>query len=413
MGSVVRENGGKSVLIGKDTRTSGYMLESVLEAGFIASGINVGLLGVMPTPAIAFLTRSMKADLGVAISASHNPFQDNGLKFFDNSGLKLSDETEAQIEGMMNSRLETEPADSLGKATRPNHAIRQYVDFCKESLNGDLDFNGLRVVLDCAHGATYAIAPLIFGELGAEVMSIGTSPNGRNINRMCGTTSPSSLTREVVDRHADLGIAFDGDGDRVAMVDATGQLLDGDHILYCLAKARKYANREFGGVVGTVMTNLGLETALKDLGIPFVRTDVGDRHVHSKMTELGWSLGGETSGHIMCHESTTTGDGIISALQVLASCQSNGWALSDIVQDLTLQPQALVNVGVGNSSKTAACEAIDGALAGINPTIRESLRIVVRPSGTEPVVRVLVEGEDPALVKEIADRCVQATGDPT
>ncbi|MCY4143012.1 MAG: phosphoglucosamine mutase [Gammaproteobacteria bacterium] len=411
-GSVVRKNGGRNVLIGKDTRVSGYMLESVLEAGFIASGLDVSLLGVMPTPAVAFLTKSMKADLGVAISASHNPFQDNGFKFFDYAGMKLSDETESHIEKLMQSQLETENADALGKATRPGYASRRYVDFCKQSVNGTLDVKGLRIVLDCAHGATYAIAPVVFSELGAEVLSIGASPDGRNINLECGTTDTRGLIKEVVERRADLGIAFDGDGDRIAMVDASGRLLDGDHILYCLAKAGQRANRDFGGVVGTVMTNNGLEIALKKLGVPFVRADVGDRHVQSKMTELGWRLGGESSGHIMCHENTTTGDGIISALQVLASCQANDWSLSDIVEDLTLHPQVLVNVDVDNSSKVAVCEAIDGAIAAINPAIRDRLRIVIRPSGTEPVVRVMVEGEDPQLVDEIAYQCAHAIGDP-
>ena len=410
VGRVVRERGGKSVLIGKDTRTSGYMVESVLQAGFIASGVDVGLLGVMPTPGVAFLTRSMEADLGIAISASHNPFQDNGLKFFDHAGLKLSDETEAHIEQLMECPLQTEDAGTLGKAVRPDLAHRHYVDFCKDSVDGELDIKGLRIVLDCAHGATYAIAPLVFEELGAEVFSIGTTPDGRNINRDCGTTHPKSLIQAVVDRGADLGIAFDGDGDRVAMVDSSGQLLNGDHILYCLAKSRQKKNQNFGGVVGTVMTNLGLEVAFGELGIPFVRADVGDRHVREKMTEHGWGLGGETSGHIMCHGDTTTGDGIISALQMLVSCQQNGWSLSDVVSDLNLYPQVLVNVDVADKLKTAACRVADSAVARLTPAVRDTLRIVVRPSGTEPVIRVMVEGEDSKLVSKVANQCAQAIG---
>ncbi|MYD79312.1 MAG: phosphoglucosamine mutase [Gammaproteobacteria bacterium] len=408
VGQFIKEQGGRRVLIGKDTRISGYLLESVLEAGFISAGIDVGLLGVMPTPGVAFLTRSMDADLGVAISASHNPYQDNGFKFFDHEGLKLSDSTEAQIERMMGRELETVDASELGKASRPRTARDEYISFCIESVRGRLDINGVQIVLDCAHGAMYSIAPEVFGELGAKVETIGTEPDGLNINHNCGSTHAERLRKEVVSRGAALGIAFDGDGDRVVLVDETGELLDGDHILYCLAKARQLAKSDFGGVVGTVMTNLGLEIALDELGIPFYRADVGDRNVHNKMSELGWRLGGENSGHIVCQQETTTGDGIVSALQVLLACQKNGWSLRDIVHDLKLFPQKLVNVSVVDSLKAAACSAVNRALALLAPSDLDRHRIVVRPSGTESVVRVLVEGENPGSVDRIAQHCARA-----
>lgn len=407
-GRIVKERGGNQVLIGKDTRISGYLLESVLQAGFISSGINVSLLGVIPTPGVAYLTRSMGADLGIAISASHNPYRDNGIKFFDQSGLKLPDSTEAQIERMMGSDVKTVQGSELGKASRPKSAREAYVDFCIDSVRGDLDIRGLHIVLDCAHGASYAIAPQVFTALGAKVESIGSDPNGININHQCGSTYCENLQREVTLRSADLGIAFDGDGDRVVMVDKRGELLDGDHILYCLARAKHRSGTDFGGVVGTVMTNLGLETALNELEIPFCRSDVGDRNVHNKMTELGWNLGGENSGHIVCHQETTTGDGIISALQVLLACQENGWTLSDIVRELRLFPQKLVNVGVEDSLKSAACSAVDRVLSRLAPSDLDRHRIVVRPSGTESVVRVMVEGEDPESVDRIAKSCAHA-----
>lgn len=408
VGRIIKEQGGRRVLIGKDTRISGYLLESVLEAGFISAGIDVGLLGVMPTPGVAFLTRSMDADLGVAISASHNPYQDNGIKFFDHEGLKLSDSTEAQIERMMGGDLETVDASELGKASRPETAREEYVSFCTESVRGKLDLNGAHIVLDCAHGAMYSIAPEVFRELGANVETIGAQPDGKNINHNCGSTHSERLQQEVSSRGATIGIAFDGDGDRVVLVDEKGELLDGDHILYCLAKARQLAKSDFGGVVGTVMTNFGLEVALKELGISFYRADVGDRNVYKKMTELGWQLGGENSGHIVCHQETTTGDGIVSALQVLLACQEHGWSLRDIVRDLKLFPQKLVNVSVVDSLKVAACSAVNRALALLTPSELDRHRIVVRPSGTESVVRVLVEGENPGSVDRIARHCAQA-----
>ncbi|MCY3885031.1 MAG: phosphoglucosamine mutase [Gammaproteobacteria bacterium] len=407
-GRIVKERGGKEVLIGKDTRISGYLLESILQGGFIASGINVGLLGVIPTPAIAYLTRTMGADLGIAISASHNPYHDNGIKFFDQDGLKLPDSTEAQIELMMRSGLSTVQGSELGKASRPGSARNDYVNFCIDSVRGELDLRDLHIVLDCAHGATYSIAPQVFATLGAKVETIGSDPNGININHRCGSTDCNSLQREVTRLRADLGIAFDGDGDRVVMVDKKGELLDGDHILYCLARAQRLSHGDFGGVVGTVMTNRGLETALNELDIPFCRSDVGDRNVQNKMTELGWSLGGENSGHIVCHQETTTGDGIVSALQVLLACQENRWNLSDIVRELRLFPQKLVNVGVKDSLKSAACSAVDGVLSRLTPAELDRHRIVVRPSGTESVVRVLVEGQDPESVDRIAESCAQA-----
>lgn len=410
-GRIIRDRGGNRVLIGKDTRISGYLLESVLEAGFIASGIDVSLLGVMPTPGVAYLTRSLGADLGIAISASHNPYQDNGFKFFDHDGLKLSDSTESQIEHLLTEDQVMVQAGMLGKASRPTVSRRSYVEFCMESAGRKLKIDGVSMVLDCANGANYSIAPVVFRELGASVETIGTEPNGKNINHRCGSTFPETLRGEVTRRNASLGIAFDGDGDRVVMVDENGDLLDGDHILYCLAKARNLSNIDFGGVVGTVMSNLGLETALEKLGISFCRADVGDREVHNKMSELGWKLGGENSGHIVCHQETTTGDGIISALQVLLACQDHGWSLTDIVRDLQLFPRKLVNVNVGDSRKTAACAAVNGALANLKPADLDRHRIVVRPSGTEPVVRVLVEGEDSSSVDRIARHCAQAIED--
>lgn len=408
VGRIIKERGGRRVLIGKDTRISGYLLESVLEAGFISAGVDVGLLGVMPTPGVAYLTRSGGADLGVAISASHNPYQDNGIKFFDHEGLKLSDSTEAQIERMMGGLLETVDASELGKASRPSTSRDEYVEFCTGSVRGKLDINDLHIILDCAHGATYSIAPDVFQELGARVETIGTEPDGKNINHKCGSTNTRRLQQEVTARGAALGIAFDGDGDRVVLVDEAGKLLDGDHILYCLAKAKQLAKTDFGGVVGTVMTNLGLEVALDELGVSFCRVDVGDRNVHNKMTELGWLLGGENSGHIVCYEGTTTGDGIVSALQVLLACQENGWQLRDIVQDLRLFPQKLVNVSVVDSMKADACRAVNGALSLLTQEELDGHRIVVRPSGTESVVRVLVEGENPRSVDKIARHCEEA-----
>ena len=409
VGHVVRKQGGRTVLIGKDTRISGYMLESVLEAGFIASGVNVGLLGVMPTPGVALATRETSADLGVAISASHNPFYDNGIKFFDQNGLKLSDEIEAEIVSQMKESFDIVEPDDLGKATRPRIARQKYFDFCRNSVNGgSIDLKGLRIVLDCAHGATYAIAPAVFEQLGAEIHTIGTSPDGKNINLNCGSTNPESVQREVVRVKADLGIALDGDGDRVLLVDRYGNLLDGDHILYALAKWNHLKVKPIGGVVGTVMSNFGLEIALRDLGIPFQRTDVGDRNVQAKMIELGWKLGGETSGHILCHDLTPTGDGIVSALQLLLACQHCGWTLDEIVRDLNLYPQVQVNVDVANPRKSQACEAAQGVVAQLGATVREAHRIVVRPSGTEPVVRVMVEGEDPSSAAEIAQNCARA-----
>lgn len=397
-----------SVLIGKDTRISGYMLESALQAGLSAAGVDVLLTGPMPTPAVAHLTRALRAQAGIVISASHNPFEDNGIKFFSADGSKLPDAIEHAIEAELEKPMQVMPSDKLGKARRINDAAGRYVEFCKSTFPHMLDLRGLKIVLDCAHGATYHVAPDVFHELGAEVISIGNHPDGVNINDGCGSTHPHALSDKVLRHGADLGIAFDGDGDRVIMVDAAGHLLDGDQLLYIIAAHRKQAGMLGGGVVGTLMSNLGFEHALARLDIPFARAKVGDRYVLELMNEKGWLLGGENSGHILCLDKHSSGDGIISALQVLHAVRESGKPLHELAAGLTLYPQVLVNVVVrqridldGNADIQQAVMAAESELNGCG-------RVLLRPSGTEPKVRVMVEGQQREQVETLAQRIADA-----
>lgn len=393
-----------SVLIGKDTRISGYMLESALEAGLSAAGVDVLLTGPMPTPAVAYLTRALRAQAGIVISASHNPYEDNGIKFFSGAGLKLSDQVEHAIEAHLEQPMETMPSDKLGKAKRINDAGGRYIEFCKSTFPTDSDLRGLKIVLDCAHGATYHVAPPVFHELGAEVYQLGTQPDGLNINLGCGSTHPDALQAAVLEKGADLGIAFDGDGDRVAMVDAKGRLYDGDKMLYVIAKHRKAIGRLNGGVVGTLMTNLALEHAFGRLGIPFERAKVGDRYVMERLQQLGWQLGGENSGHILCLDKHTSGDGIISALQAVNALKANDASLEDYTKELELYPQVLINVKVAKGFDFRADGRVQEAVKEAEAALDGSGRILLRPSGTEPVLRVMVEGADGDAVRGWAEK---------
>jgi phosphoglucosamine mutase len=401
------QQGGNKVLIGKDTRISGYMFESALEAGLSAAGVNIHLLGPMPTPAIAYLTRTLRAQAGIVISASHNLYEDNGIKFFSDQGLKLPDHLEEAIEEQIAQPMVTVDSAKLGKAVRVVDAPGRYIEFCKSTVPSTTSLHGMRLVLDCANGATYYVAPHVYRELGATVIELGTKPNGLNINHGCGSTNPEQLQRRVVEEKADLGIALDGDGDRVMMVDHSGTCVDGDELLFIIAQDRQNRGVHHGGVVGTQMSNLGLELALKQLGIAFARAPVGDRHVLAELVAQKWSLGGESSGHIICLDATTTGDGIISSLQVMRAIHSTGKSLYDLKRGMTKYPQSLVNIKAVNGTavapekflqQTRLTEAIEQArqaLAGKG-------RIVLRPSGTEPVIRVMVEGEDAVVVDRIA-----------
>ena len=403
-GKVLSSGRNGMVVIGKDTRISGYMIESVLEAGLISAGVDVGLLSPIPTPAIAYLTRTLGADAGIVISASHNPFGDNGIKFFDADGNKLSDEKEAAIEEQMAQTLVSVDSESLGKAYRVEDARGRYVEFCKGTINRGLHFKGLKVVVDCAHGATYAVAPNVFSELRAELTVIGAEPNGTNINDGHGSTQPQTVAAKVLETGADVGIAFDGDGDRVTMVDAQGQVFDGDDLLYIIARSRlKRGRLNGGGVVGTQMTNLGLEQALETCGIPFERAEVGDRNVLTKMHGNGWALGGEPSGHLICLNLATTGDGIVAALQVLAAMIDEGKPLGELRNGLHKYPQATTNVVTKNAQKVAASAAIADAAQGVEKKMNGRGRVVVRASGTEPMLRIMVEGEHPNPVREYAE----------
>lgn len=390
-----RETGRTRVLIGKDTRISGYMFESALEAGFSAAGVDVALLGPMPTPGIAYLTRTFRAEAGVVISASHNPFDDNGIKFFSADGTKLPDALETRIEAMLDEPLTTADAADLGKAMRIHDAPGRYIEFCKSTLPERLSLHGLRIVLDCANGATYHIAPNVFRELGADVSIIGAEPDGVNINRDVGSTHPASLRAAVIHRGADLGIAFDGDGDRVLLVDPDGHEIDGDDILYLIARDRQSRGVLNGGVVGTLMTNFGLAMALETLGIPFERAKVGDRFVMERMAANGWELGGEPSGHVICAHTQTTGDGIVSALQVVAIMIRQSASLPALLDQLEKVPQVLVNVRLPAGTQPTAVMAspeLARAVADIEAQLGDEGRVLLRPSGTEPLIRVMVEG---------------------
>ena len=395
-------NGRNKILIGKDTRISGYMFEAALEAGVTAAGVYINLLGPMPTPAIAYLTRTLRAQAGIVISASHNAFEDNGIKFFSSEGSKLADDVEYAIEEELAKNVSTVTSELLGKASRITDAAGRYIEFCKSTIGTSLKFNGLKIVVDCAHGATYHIAPSVFEELGAKVVAIGVAPDGLNINEGCGSTSPDLLVATVLAEQANLGIAFDGDGDRLVMVDHLGNVVDGDEILYVIASEKRRQNIDFGGVVGTAMSNLGLELALDALELPFTRTAVGDRYVMKELLKRGWMLGGESSGHIICLDKTTTGDGIVSALQALAAIVNSGQALADLKSTMHKFPQSMINVKLVNGIDISANEIVQTAVSDVESQLGKNGRVLLRASGTEPVVRVMVEGEDLEVVDKLA-----------
>ena len=403
VGKVFAAEGRKTkVVIGKDTRISGYMLESVLQSGLISAGADVNLLGPMPTPAIAYLAKTLRADAAIVISASHNPYYDNGIKFFDAEGSKLGDATELAIEAAMEGPLFCEGSENLGKASRVSDAAGRYVEFCKSTVPDGFSLRGLRIVLDCAHGATYQVAPQVFSELGADTVVMAAEPDGFNINQACGSTEPEALQKRVVEEKADFGIAFDGDGDRVAMVDNQGVLLDGDELLYIIARDRQRRAALHGGVVGTVMSNLGFEQALGRLGIPFGRANVGDRNILAQLQQQGWHLGGEPSGHILTLDLATTGDAIVAALQVIVPIVEQGLTLQELAAGMDKFPQVLENVKV--PAPGALCND-DRLLADIRASeaqLADRGRILVRPSGTEPLLRIMVEGEDRQEVGQIA-----------
>lgn len=399
---VLAPNGG-TVLVGKDTRLSGYMFESALEAGFVAAGVNAMLIGPLPTPGIAYLTKRFECSFGVVISASHNLYGDNGIKFFDRDGGKLSDEIEGQIEAYLDEPPVTRSSSELGRATRVDKSRVKYQEFCISTVPG-LDLTGFKIVIDCANGAGYKVGPRILADLGAEIVPIGCSPNGRNINLNCGSTSPELLQLTVPGVRAHAGIALDGDGDRLIMVDHLGRLVDGDQLLYIIARARHEQNALVGPVVGTVMSNLGLEHALAKQGIPFQRAKVGDRYVLEKLRQTGGVLGGETSGHLLCLDRTTTGDALISALQVLAIMKQTGRSLAELAAPMVKYPQVLENVRVARKIDPNSSSIVRDAVAAAERDLGESGRVVLRASGTEPVIRVMVEGSDERLVREIAVR---------
>jgi phosphoglucosamine mutase len=404
VGRVLASGRRNMVLIGKDTRISGYMLESALEAGLSAAGVNIHLLGPMPTPGIAYLTRTLRASAGIVISASHNPYYDNGLKFFSHEGLKLPDEVELAIEAELERPMEIVNSDRLGKAERVVDAAGRYIEFCKSTIPTGTVLRGLKIVVDCAHGATYHVAPEVFEELGAEVVPIGAKPDGLNINDGCGAVAPKALRLAVIEHHANVGVAIDGDGDRLIMVDSHGEVVDGDELLYIVAHARHQERTLGGGVVGTLMTNLGLEQALGSLGIPFKRAAVGDRYVLEMMQQSGWKLGGESSGHIICLDRTTTGDAIVSALQVLHVLVSQNRGLHEIKAGITKYPQTLINVPIASSIDIRNLALVEQAVKDAEGDLGDRGRVLLRPSGTEPLVRVMVEGQDLVLVKQIAQR---------
>jgi phosphoglucosamine mutase len=402
-GMAFRKQGKCRILIGKDTRISGYMFESALEAGLAAAGADVQLLGPMPTPAIAYLTRTFQADAGIVISASHNPHDDNGIKFFSSQGTKLPDEVELMIEELLDQPMTVVESAQIGKASRINDASGRYIEFCKSSVPSNTSFAGLKVVLDCAHGAAYKVAPSVFRELGAEVHVLSAQPDGLNINAGCGSTHMETLQAEVVARQADLGIAFDGDADRVLMVDHTGTLVDGDELLFIIARDLHERGKLQGGVVGTLMSNLGMELALAELGIPFVRAKVGDRYVIAELLARNWQLGGEGSGHLVCFQHTTTGDAIIAALQVLMALKRRDQGLGEARQGMQKCPQVLVNVRFAGGVDPLEHAAVQEASARVTEQMAGRGRVLLRKSGTEPLVRVMVEGDDEGQVRGYAD----------
>jgi phosphoglucosamine mutase len=393
-----------AVLIGKDTRISGYMLESALQAGLIAAGVDVYLAGPIPTPAVAYLTRTLRLQAGIVISASHNAFEDNGIKFFSASGSKLPDEIEHQIEAGVELPITIESSDHLGKAKRLDDAAGRYIEFCKSTFPSSMNLRGMKIVVDSAHGATYHIARHVFHELGAEVIAIGAQPDGKNINAGYGATQPANLQKAVVEHRADLGIALDGDGDRLVMVDGSGQLYDGDQLIYVIARQRQEQGRLIGGVVGTLMTNLAFEHAMQKLAIPFLRAKVGDRYVMELLQQQGWQLGGENSGHIICLDKHSTGDGIVSALEVLCALRTRNQSLAEISAGLRLYPQVLINVRVARGVDCLGHADVRKAVAEVELALNGRGRVLLRPSGTEPLLRVMVEGEDRQLVEQSAHK---------
>lgn len=406
-----RQAGGKErclVIIGKDTRLSGYMFESALEAGLVAAGVDVKLLGPMPTPAVAMMTQTQAADAGIVISASHNPFQDNGIKFFSASGSKLPDEVELAIEAELDEDLVTVSSREIGKVVRVVDAAGRYIEFCKSTVPEGFNLRGMRIAVDCANGATYHIAPSVFSELGADVITLGVQPDGFNINEGVGSTDTAALSALVRDREADLGIAFDGDGDRVLFVDGNGELVDGDELIYVIARHRLASGESDAGVVGTQMTNLGMELALRKEGLQLARAKVGDRYVKERMESEGWHLGGESSGHIICSDITTTGDGIVAALQVLRAVRESGESLGTLRAGMNKYPQTMINVRAGGTVVLEDHPALAEAVADVEAVLGDRGRVLLRPSGTEPVVRVMVEGED---CDEVNRLCQQLAGE--
>lgn len=407
-GRVLAKQGKGKAVIGKDTRISGYMYESALEAGLSAAGIDCLLTGPMPTPGIAYLTRTMNAQLGIVISASHNPYYDNGIKFFSGDGTKLSDEIELAIEAELEHEMHTVESSQLGKAKRIKDAAGRYIEYCKGTTPFFMELTGLRIVVDTSHGAAYHIAPSVFGELGAEVIAIGNEPNGVNINVKVGSTCPETLQQAVMQHRADLGIALDGDADRLLMVDHKGELVDGDELLFIIAMAqKKQQGKNDFGVVGTLMSNLGMETALKKAGLGFVRAEVGDRYVMEELYKQGWTIGGESSGHIICLDRTTTGDGIVAALQVLSSVVSSGKTLHELKNGMEKYPQHMINVRIKKKVDPLSSEQVVSAVADAEQRLADNGRVLLRASGTEPLIRVMIEGSDEqqvmAEVKELAE----------
>ena len=411
-GRVLAAQGTKKVLIGKDTRISGYMLESALEAGFSAAGIDIGLLGPMPTPGIAYLTKTFRAEAGIVISASHNPFYDNGIKFFSQDGQKLPDDVELAIEAELDKDMGCVESAHLGKASRIADAAGRYIEFCKSNFPSQYSLKGMKIVVDCAHGATYHIAPNVFRELGADVIEIGTSPNGTNINHECGATSMAAISAAVVEHQADLGIALDGDGDRLMMVDHTGYVIDGDESVYVIACNDLQNGSIDGGVVGTLMSNMGLELALADMDVPFARSNVGDRYVMEMLKQKGWKLGAENSGHVINLNHTSTGDGIIAQLNVLTAICNSGKTLFELRQGMTKLPQVLVNVRFSGDNDPLVNTEVLASVDRVNEKLTGRGRVLLRKSGTEPLIRVMVEGpehdEVTALANEIADAVKQS-----
>ncbi|OBT17249.1 phosphoglucosamine mutase [Vibrio sp. UCD-FRSSP16_10] len=403
-GRVLAKQGTKKVIIGKDTRISGYMLESALEAGLAAAGLKASFTGPMPTPAVAYLTQTFRAEAGIVISASHNPYYDNGIKFFSSEGSKLADEVELAIEAELDKEIECVESAFLGKASRMNDAAGRYIEFCKSTFPHSANLSTLKIVIDCAHGATYHIAPNVFKELGAELVLIGCEPNGLNINEQVGATDVRALQAKVLEEKADLGLAFDGDGDRIIMVDHKGNKVDGDQIAYIIARDALRRGELKGGVVGTLMTNLGMENGLKQLGIPFSRASVGDRYVMEQLKQKGWSIGAENSGHVILLDKVTTGDAIVAALQVLASIVDSGMNLYDLSQGMTLYPQELINVRFSGGSDPMQLDIVQNSVAEAEQELGDKGRVLLRKSGTEPLIRVMVEGEDGELVLKLANR---------